>query len=287
MRHLKRNFAIAAIVLGLLSAGASLFVYLGVYNISALEQHTLPVYRLLQFAMRRAVAVRNDVVVPDLDQVDWRNRGFLLYQKHCEQCHGGPGVAPQAFSLGMVPAPTAVMALARKRSAADIHWVVTHGIKMTGMPAWEYRLSDEEKWQVVAFVKQVANMTSADYAQLHKQASWSVADRANRNPSPQKTLPTNPVETGRIALQQYNCISCHSIPGLTAASHDVGPPLGGITQRAFIAGILPYSDENMVRWIRSPTKMDPKTTMPDLGVTEAHARSMLAYFYSIDNENAE
>ena len=35
---------------------------------------------------------------------------------------------------------------------ANLWWVVKHGIRMTGMPSWDGILSDQEIWQVVAFV---------------------------------------------------------------------------------------------------------------------------------------
>jgi cytochrome c2 len=56
----------------------------------------------------------------------------------------------------------------------------------------------------------------------------------------------------------------------------------GITTRNYIAGLLEYSDENFVRWVRSPTTIDPDTLMSDLGVTEAHARAMLSYLKSLE-----
>src|SRR5690606_18814216 len=75
------------------------------------------------------------------------------------------------------------------------------------------------------------------------------------------------IRRGRMALQQYNCSSCHDIAGVTAATNHVGPPITHITRRSFIAGLLPMTDENLAYWIRFPDKVDPKTTMPDLGVT--------------------
>lgn len=283
MRLLKHKLALT-IALGLvLISGGGAFVYLGVYNVSALEQHTLPVYRLLQYAMRRAVAVRNDAVVPPLDELDWQGRGLRLYEAHCEQCHGNPGVAPASFSLGMVPAPTAIQAIGRDRSPGDIYWVIKHGIKMTGMPAWDYRLGEADIWQVVAYIRHMPTLTVDDYRQLRERAHASTPLPLAHDTT--TALPEDRAEQillGRVALQQYNCISCHRIPGVTAGSNHVGPPLGGITTRAFIAGVLPYSEANLVRWIRFPQDVDPATTMPNLGVTQVHAQAMVAYLQSID-----
>lgn len=296
----------ALLVTGLM--GASLFVHYGGYNISALAQHTAPVYRLLQFAMVRSANIRsNDIVVPDLQQLDWREEGLQLYEQHCRQCHGAPGIAPEQFSLGMMPGPTAIAAIARERDPAHIYWVVEQGIKMSGMPAWEYRLSNRQIWLVVALVKQIPELTVDEYLALRKQVEREkifasqestdanrqqvlTADRKKTTAIPLEKIPDdltdddNVTHRGLNALRQYNCSSCHIIPGISAARNHVGPPLGGITRRAYIAGILKNTDENLIRWIRFPHRIDTDSAMPDLRVSEKHAREMLAYFYSIDRK---
>jgi cytochrome c1 len=61
----------------------------------------------------------------------------------------------------------------------------------------------------------------------------------------------------------------------------VGPPLAGLGRRDRVAGRLPNDAESLARWIRSPQSVDPATAMPDMGVTEAHARQMAAYLGSL------
>lgn len=84
-------------------------------------------------------------------------------------------------------------------------------------------------------------------------------------------------ERGRLLLRQFSCGTCHRIPGVAAASGDIGPPLDGIATQVYLAGVLPNTPENMAAFIRSPALADPRTLMPDLGVGEAHARDMAAY----------
>jgi cytochrome c2 len=89
------------------------------------------------------------------------------------------------------------------------------------------------------------------------------------------------VENGRLLLRQFGCGSCHEIPGVAAAEGRVGPPLDGVARRVYLGGVLPNSPENMARFIRRPQEIDPRTAMPDMGVTEAHARDMVAYLYTL------
>jgi cytochrome c2 len=88
-------------------------------------------------------------------------------------------------------------------------------------------------------------------------------------------------ENGKLLLRQFACGSCHAIPGVAAAHGKVGPPLEGVASRVYLAGTLPNTPEQMAAFIRAPHKADPKTAMPDLGVTEAHARDMVAYLYTL------
>jgi cytochrome c len=88
---------------------------------------------------------------------------------------------------------------------------------------------------------------------------------------------------GIVALRQYGCGGCHLIPGLPEARGAVGPPLDGLPGRAYIAGRLTNRTMNLTRWIQSPRGVDPGTLMPDLGVSDAEARDIAAYLYTLDS----
>jgi cytochrome c len=88
-------------------------------------------------------------------------------------------------------------------------------------------------------------------------------------------------ENGKLLLRQFACGSCHAIPGVAAANGKVGPPLAGVASRVYLAGMLPNTPERMAEFIRAPHKADPRTAMPDMGVTEEHARDMVAYLYTL------
>src|SRR5689334_7026469 len=49
---------------------------------------------------------------------------------------------------------------------------------------------------------------------------------------------------GQAVIQYYGCGSCHSIGGIDTARGQVGPPLNGVRDRVYIAGMLPNDPEN-------------------------------------------
>lgn len=174
---LTRKFFIhATIVLtvlaGAMMLGALLFIYWGVYNVAAVQPHTQPVYWVLDVALNRSIRARAaEVEVPPLVDAELIQRGFLLFRDQCVQCHGAPGVAPEEIGKGMVPLPNNLVQTARERSPAEIYWVTKKGIKMTGMPAWEFRFSDEDIWAIVAFVERLPTLSPKDYRVMEQGAS--------------------------------------------------------------------------------------------------------------------
>src|SRR5258706_593860 len=88
-------------------------------------------------------------------------------------------------------------------------------------------------------------------------------------------------ERGKLAIEKYGCPSCHSIPGIATARSKVGPPLDGIAERSYVAGVIPNSPDNLIRWIQNPPAVDDKTVMPNMGVTDKDARDIATYLYTL------
>lgn len=86
---------------------------------------------------------------------------------------------------------------------------------------------------------------------------------------------------GRQLIRSYGCGACHMVPGIHDARGLVGPPLFYFSERTMIAGELPNTPENLVRWIQNPKSVEPKTAMPDLGLTQDQAYDIAAYLYTL------
>lgn len=85
---------------------------------------------------------------------------------------------------------------------------------------------------------------------------------------------------GMSAISRYGCGSCHTIAGLSSAHGLVGPPLIGIRNRMYIAGMLPNTPANIGQWIYDPKSINPKTLMPKIGLSRRDATDIAAYLYS-------
>lgn len=272
-----------AIVLGAGVAAAAGFVAIGFYNVAATAQHIGPVYRLVEYALFRSVRFHaSDIKVPDLTDKQRIRNGIAHYRAHCLQCHGAPGVAPAPFSMGMTPAPANMVSAALEWKPAELYWITRHGIKMSGMPAWEYRLSEQEMWDIVAFIETMPTLSPIEYKALNTPSPADASAEALPRQAAAR-VERGTVDAGKQAVKQYLCATCHQIPGVVGAFRHVGPPLNGIAHRKYIAGILPNTPENMVGWLKNPQHFDPLSAMPDLGVTDQHARDMAAFLYTLED----
>ena len=291
MSRTRTILATIAVLATLGVAGAAGFIWTGLYNVGATHQHLQPVYSVLEIAMRRSVRLHaRNIKPPPLEDETMIRRGATCFHDKCVQCHGAPGVAQGDIGKSMQPLPGPLVDATLNFHARELYWITRHGIRLSGMPAWQFRLADGEIWDVVAFLQRLPNLTPQAYAEM---AQWQPANGDARQAPGQgviascgrdanaATTRAPDVARGKQALYQYACSTCHTIPGVTGSSPNVGPPLAGIASRTLIAGKLSNTQGNMVLWLRGPSAVKPHTAMPDLRVTREDAADMAAYLATL------
>jgi mono/diheme cytochrome c family protein len=275
---------VAATLAVLLVGGAGVaaaVIYGGLYNVAATEQHLQPVFNLMETAMRRSVRLRaRGIEPPPLSGDDILLRGAACFRDNCARCHGAPGVSPDDIGKSMQPLPGSLIDATRHWSAGELYWITRHGVRMSGMPAWQYRLSDAQLWSLVAFMQRLSVLDAAQYAELARRAPAPPSCNGDALPRT-AAQPVGDAERGKRALFQYACNGCHVIPGVTGAAVHVGPPLAGLARRTLIAGTLANTPDNVVLWLRETQRVKPMTAMPQLGVSEQDARDMAAYLATL------
>lgn len=268
---------LAGIALAAVAAAAAM-VYGGLYNVSSTAQHTQLVYSVLERAMRQSVRLRaRHIETPELGDPSKVLRGAAVFHERCVQCHGAPGIAQADIGKSMQPVPGPLVDASQRWRPRELYWLTRHGIKMSGMPAWEFHLPEEDLWAVVAFIGRLPQLTLRQYLQLTLAPGSPPATSAPLPPP----VPAD-LRRGKRALYQYACNACHTIPGVTGSAPNVGPPLAGMARRPLIAGKLPNTTANMERWLRHTREVDPLTAMPEMGLSERDARDIAAYLAALD-----
>lgn len=158
-----------AIVMGLvlLAAAGAAVVYGGLFNVAADVPHSNAVYWLLDMVRERSIAVRaTGIAVPDdLDGAKRIVSGAGQYAEMCAECHLAPGMKRTEIARGLYPrAPE--LRRGSGMTPAEQFWVIKHGIKLTGMPAWGLTHEDDILWDVVAFLQKLPELTPEQYREL-------------------------------------------------------------------------------------------------------------------------
>jgi S-disulfanyl-L-cysteine oxidoreductase SoxD len=108
---------------------------------------------------------------PAPDTQDAINEGRGHFQHHCQICHGldghGTGVP---FKDKMSPP---VLDLGEKSvqdySDGQLKWIISNGIRFTGMPGWSGILEDDEQWKIVRFLRHLPAPGSAGVPEIFKE----------------------------------------------------------------------------------------------------------------------
>ena len=150
----------------LVAVVATAAVSLGVYNVAADDPHSRPVYALLETARERSIEVRAaKLQVPtNLDDPERIRQGAGNYNAMCVTCHLSPDAAATEMSKGLYPAPPNLSK--HPVGPAEAFWVIKHGIKASGMPAWGGSMDDEFIWNMSAFLQKLPKLDKAGYQAL-------------------------------------------------------------------------------------------------------------------------
>jgi len=168
--------AILGFVLALLAGGA-LFVYSGVFNVSARWEDPAWLAWLLETVRERSIETRAEPIpVPrDLEDPARARRGLEHYAEMCQWCHGAPGEEESEIAKGLNPPPPQLAGREEEGEEHDpreLFWVIKNGIRMTGMPAWGPTHDDEELWDLVAAVRRLPELSPEAY-----RAATAAAER--------------------------------------------------------------------------------------------------------------
>jgi len=108
--------------------------------------------------------------------------GGADYNDMCAGCHLKPGVKSSDMAMGLYPRPPNLAMSASEHghggddhgdaatSAARQFWIIKHGIKASGMPAWGKTHDDSRIWAMVAFLQKLPQLDETQYQILTARA---------------------------------------------------------------------------------------------------------------------
>jgi cytochrome c553 len=157
----------AAIVVLVLAAVAAVVVLSGVISVKASSGHLPVTAWVLDLAKVRSVTMRARAIdAPALDDPALVRLGAAHFDTGCRPCHGAPGSAPPVVPSRMTPHPPDLSAQVRRWRPRELFYLVAHGVKFTGMPAWPAASRTDEAWAVVAFLRRLPDLDGPGYRAL-------------------------------------------------------------------------------------------------------------------------
>jgi mono/diheme cytochrome c family protein len=166
-----RRIILTAIITTILVIGAELCLALavmwsGVVYIGADRPHPRPIRWYLSETMDSSVKRHaRGLQAPARDQVSI-TEGALHYSDMCATCHGAPGVKRSEIGEGLSPDPPLLTQAAEDWTVEQVYWLVTHGVGDTGMPAFSATHTEQQRWAIAYFVKQLPQMTPEEFRKL-------------------------------------------------------------------------------------------------------------------------
>ncbi len=162
LKHVLTTIAVLAVGA---AAAFALFVSTGAYNFAADEPHTAAVSALLETMRERSIETRaGGLQSPDLSETARIVQGAGNYNAMCVGCHLAPGMAESELSKGLYPAPPNLST--EQVEPGQAFWVIKHGIKASGMPAWGKSMSAEYVWNMVAFLQELPKLDADRYKEM-------------------------------------------------------------------------------------------------------------------------
>jgi cytochrome c553 len=170
-------------------------------------------------------------------------RGAGHYELGCRPCHGAPGTGLPAIPSGMTPHPPALSPVIPRWEPEDLFYIVKHGVKMTGMPAWPAQQRDDEVWAMVAFLRTLPELDAHGYERLVRGDITTLAELAPVAPS------GTDIEPPRVVVEI--CARCHGLDG-TGRGVGAFPRLAGQRERYLANALQAYAREERYSGIMGP-----------------------------------
>jgi mono/diheme cytochrome c family protein len=100
-------------------------------------------------------------------------QGARAYVSNCSFCHGLPGQQASNAAKGMFPLPPQLLnkdEMVTDDPVGNTYWVVSNGIRLTGMPAFGETLGSTQVWQISQMLKNADKLPEQTTAALTKSA---------------------------------------------------------------------------------------------------------------------
>ena len=111
--------------------------------------------------------------------------------EHCSSCHGMDGRGDTTIGRNLYPKAPDMTDAEAQLSDGDLFYIISNGVRFTGMPAWGNEDSPESIWALVAFIRRLPHLTHEEIQSMQQQTVGGEKE-GSRAPKPHTHAPGTP-----------------------------------------------------------------------------------------------
>ena len=216
--------------------------------------------------MRKSVETHAfGIEAPPLGDRALFERGIGHFQGGCAPCHGAPGYPASPVAQQMLPSPPDLAKVVSRWKPHQLFWIVKHGLKYTGMPAWSAPVRDDEIWALVAVLVRLPDISPDEYRKFALLDDLSATDPARRT-----------TVAGFLEGDPIACARCHGLNGEGSKSGGV-PQLAGQKPEYISMTLKDYALGTRPSGIMGPVAAY---------LTDREKRKLAEYYASLGNDSS-
>jgi mono/diheme cytochrome c family protein len=175
-----------------------MYIYARGHGFSAREQPTWMEKTMARNARKVATpADANNLTNPRQQQTnEMMAEADEHFVEHCGVCHGIDGRGDTVIGNNLYPkVPDMSQPDTQQLSDGELYYIISNGIRLTGMPAWGSEDKPEAIWDLVSLIRRLPKLTPEETQRLQKAAREAGGELGEQAPEEEKKEggePTNP-----------------------------------------------------------------------------------------------
>ncbi len=168
---MRRKIAIAVLVVLLVIAGVLVY-WVFSHGFSAREEPS-SMEKAIVRRMRKIAIPSGASQLKNPEPVNEENlsEARAHFVEHCSVCHGIDGRGGATFGRNMYPkVPDLTLADTQRLSDGELFYVISSGIRFSGMPAFGGEDSPQEIWHLVTFLRRLPQLSPEELKRMQEMA---------------------------------------------------------------------------------------------------------------------
>jgi mono/diheme cytochrome c family protein len=182
-----KKIAVLVVILAVLAGVISFVIWFSNHGFSARENPSWIETVLARNARKIATPagvkeMKNPDSVTETSTAEAREH----FVEHCSVCHGSTGRGDTLYGRNLYPkVPDLTQADMQQLTDGELFYIISNGVRFTGMPAFGGEDSPESIWALVSFIRRLPKLTPEEIKQLQEMAEGGKTEMGEKSAVPE------------------------------------------------------------------------------------------------------